>query len=257
MLGLLTQCLYVNERAQLRTLVLFLPPPYLLVLWTQRKSPTARSCSLAAGLGFAVFPLAFVLVPFFMNLTPGVQLAWGVCALAHLLLAHRALRCRKQLASAGTRPRWTMLLPSIYVLGAFIFSNVLDKDSKLDHEWIAKWRIEQINLAAKSYARLYGAYPASLRNLGPGAAHGCLAAALIDERLSLGESPGYQIVYLPGPSAGTAGSRNCPPGVTRYQIQARPLGWGVTGCRSLWSDESSSTRATRSNQPARPSDLPF
>jgi type II secretory pathway pseudopilin PulG len=96
-----------------------------------------------------------------------------------------------------------------------------------------------LNASCASYRMLYGGYPQSLSNLGPGNPPSSASADLIDAVLASGAKSGYVFAYTAG-AAGVSGN------VLSYSLTANPVTPGVTGRRGFFTDQSGVIRATRS-----------
>jgi len=84
--------------------------------------------------------------------------------------------------------------------------------------------LRTLNASCVSYARLYGGYPGSLANLGPGSPASSTSADLIDAALASGAMSGYVFTYTAG-AAGVSGN------VLSYSITANPMTPGASGRR--------------------------
>jgi type IV pilus assembly protein PilA len=93
-----------------------------------------------------------------------------------------------------------------------------------------------LNSSCASYSMLYGGYPKSLAELGPGNPARSGAAGLIDSALASGTKDGYIFTYTAGAS-GVSGN------VLSYSITANPITPGSTGRRRFFTDQSGVIRA--------------
>jgi type IV pilus assembly protein PilA len=93
-----------------------------------------------------------------------------------------------------------------------------------------------LNSSCASYSMLYGGYPKSLADLGPGNPARSGAADLIDSALASGTKDGYIFTYTAGAS-GVSGN------VLSYSITANPITPGSTGRRRFFTDQSGVIRA--------------
>jgi hypothetical protein len=84
---------------------------------------------------------------------------------------------------------------------------------------------------------LYGGYPRSLSNLGPGNPAGSASADLVDSALASGAKGGYVFAY-------TAGATGVSGNVLSYSISANPIAPGTSGQRRFFTDQSGVIRAT-------------
>lgn len=123
----------------------------------------------------------------------------------------------------------------LLVLAAIAIPNLLH--SKLsENESSAVNALRTLNASCVSYARLYGGYPRSLSNLGPGNPASSASADLIDAALASGTKSGYVFTYTAG-AAGVSGN------VLSYSITANPMTPGANGQRRFFSDQSGVIRA--------------
>jgi type II secretory pathway pseudopilin PulG len=95
--------------------------------------------------------------------------------------------------------------------------------------------LQALNSACSTYAMMYGGYPKSLANLGPGASVGATTAALVDSGLASGSKDGYVFRYAPG-ATGISGN------VLSYTITANPA-TPNSGRRRFFTDQSGVVRA--------------
>ena len=124
----------------------------------------------------------------------------------------------------------------LLVLAAIAIPNLLHSNLS-ENESSAVAALRSLNSACEDYARLYGGYPRSLSNLGPGGPASSASADLIDSALAGGTQSGYLFNYTPGAS-GVSGN------ILSYSITARPVTPGSSGRRSFFTDQSGVIRAT-------------
>jgi type IV pilus assembly protein PilA len=118
----------------------------------------------------------------------------------------------------------------LLVLAAIAIPNLLH--SKLSaNESSAVDSLRTLNSSCVSYARLYGGYPESLANLGPGNPANSASADLIDAALASGTKSGYVFTYTAG-ATGVSGK------VLSYSISANPMTPGAHGQRRFFADQS-------------------
>jgi type IV pilus assembly protein PilA len=130
-----------------------------------------------------------------------------------------------------------VLVAVLLVIAAIVIPNLLHSNlSGSESSGVASLRA--LNAACASYSMLYGGYPRSLSNLGPGDAANSTSAALIDEALASGTKNGYVFTYTAG-AIGIAGN------VLSYNITANPATPGSTGQRRFFTDQSGVIRANR------------
>ncbi len=123
----------------------------------------------------------------------------------------------------------------LLVIAAIAIPNLLHSNLS-ENESAAVASLRSLNNACENYARLYGGYPKSLSNLGPGSAASSATADLIDSVLASGTKDGYVFTYTPGAS-GVSGN------VLSYSITANPVRPGNTGRRAFFTDQSGVIRA--------------
>jgi type II secretory pathway pseudopilin PulG len=124
----------------------------------------------------------------------------------------------------------------LLVIAAIAIPNLLP--SKLsENESSAASSLRTLNASCASYSMLYGGYPRSLSNLGPGNAAGSASAGLVDSALASGAKGGYVFAY-------TAGATGVSGNVLSYSISANPITPGTTGQRRFFTDQSGVIRAT-------------
>jgi type IV pilus assembly protein PilA len=123
----------------------------------------------------------------------------------------------------------------LLVIAAIAIPNLLHSNLS-SNESSAAGSLRTLNSACASYAMLYGGYPRSLANLGPGNPTHSGAADLIDSVLVSGRKDGYVFTYTPG-ATGVSGN------VLSYSITASPVTPGTTGRRSFFTDQSGVIRA--------------
>jgi type IV pilus assembly protein PilA len=124
----------------------------------------------------------------------------------------------------------------LVVLAAIAIPNLLHSNLS-ENESAAAASLRTLNGACEDYARLYGGYPKTLSNLGPGSTANAAAAALIDAELAGGTKNGYGFAYTAGAS-GVSGN------VLSYSITANPLNPGSSGRRRFFTDQSGVIRAS-------------
>jgi prepilin-type N-terminal cleavage/methylation domain-containing protein len=123
----------------------------------------------------------------------------------------------------------------LLVIAAVAIPNLLH--SKLsENEAAAVSSLRTLNSSCVTYAMLYGGYPKSLSNLGPGGAPNSASADLIDAVLASGAKSGYVFAY-------TAGATGVSGNVLSYSITANPMTPGTTGQRGFFTDQSGVIRA--------------
>jgi type IV pilus assembly protein PilA len=96
--------------------------------------------------------------------------------------------------------------------------------------------LRALNSSCTSYFILYGGYPKSLAELGPGNPTNSAAGDVIDSALASGTKDGYVFTY-------TAGARGVSGNVLGYSITANPTIPGSSGRRRFFTDQSSVIRA--------------
>ena len=127
-----------------------------------------------------------------------------------------------------------ILVAILLVIAAIAIPNLLH--SKLSaNEASAVNSLRTLNASCVSYARLYGGYPTSLSNLGPGDPANSASADLIDAALASGTKSGYVFTYTAG-AAGVSGN------VLSYSVTANPATPGH-GQRRFFTDQSGVIRA--------------
>ena len=130
-----------------------------------------------------------------------------------------------------------VLVAILLVIAAIAIPNLLHSNlSGNESSGVASLRA--LNAACANYSMLYGGYPRSLSNLGPGDAANSTSAALIDAALASGTKSGYVFIYTPG-AAGISGN------VLSYGITANPATPGSTGQRRFFTDQSGVIRASK------------
>jgi type II secretory pathway pseudopilin PulG len=131
-----------------------------------------------------------------------------------------------------------VLVAILLVVAAIAIPNLLHSNlSGNESSGVASLRT--LNAACANYSMLYGGYPGSLSNLGPGDAANSTSAALIDAALASGTKSGYVFTY-------TAGAIGIGGNVLSYNITANPTTPGSTGRRRFFTDQSGVIRANRS-----------
>jgi len=130
-----------------------------------------------------------------------------------------------------------VLVAILLVVAAIAIPNLLHSNlSERESSGVASLRA--LNAACANYSMLYGGYPGSLSNLGPGDAANSTSAALIDAALASGTKGGYVFTY-------TAGAIGIGGNVLSYAITANPATPGGTGQRRLFTDQSGVIRTNR------------
>jgi type IV pilus assembly protein PilA len=123
----------------------------------------------------------------------------------------------------------------LLVIAAIAIPNLLH--SKLSaNETAAVNSLRALNASCASYVKLYGGYPTSLSNLGPGNPASSASADLIDAALASGTKSGYVFTYTTG-AAGVSGN------VLGYGIAANPSAPGAQSQRRFFTDQSGVIRA--------------
>lgn len=130
-----------------------------------------------------------------------------------------------------------ILVAVLLVIAAIAIPNL--SHSKLStNESSAVGSLRTLNSSCASYSMLYGGYPKSLSNLGPGNPAHSTSASLIDSVLASGTKDGYIFTY-------TAGATGVTGNVLSYSITANPITPGSSGQRGLFTDQSGVIRANR------------
>jgi prepilin-type N-terminal cleavage/methylation domain-containing protein len=135
----------------------------------------------------------------------------------------------------------------ILIIAAISVPNLL-RSRMAANEASAVGSIRTINTAVTEYSLTYGAYPASLAQLGStaGTAVGCNSAGLIDSVLAAGIKSGYSVALIPGTQAAPASSvpSGCTAGFSDgYVVTATPVAIGSSGERAFCSDASGVIRS--------------
>ena len=130
-----------------------------------------------------------------------------------------------------------VLVAILLVVAAIAIPNLLHSNLS-EHESSGVASLRTLNAACANYSMLYGGYPRSLSNLGPGDAANSTSAALIDAALASGTKSGYVFTY-------TAGAIGIGGNVLSYNITANPATRGSTGQRRFFTDQSGVIRANR------------
>jgi type II secretory pathway pseudopilin PulG len=128
-----------------------------------------------------------------------------------------------------------VIVAILLVVAAIAIPNLLHS-SLSENESSAVTSLRTLNSACASYSMLYGGYPRSLSNLGPGNPASSGTADLIDSVLASGKKSGYVFAYAAG-AAGVGGN------VLSYSISANPTTPGTTGRRRFFTDQSGVIRA--------------
>jgi type IV pilus assembly protein PilA len=123
----------------------------------------------------------------------------------------------------------------ILIIAAIAIPNLLH--SKMSaNEASAVGSLSTLNTTCITYSTVYGGYPHTLANLGPGTPATSVTADLIDSVLATGTKSGYIFAFTPG---ATDANGN----VLTYSITAQPVSVGATGTRSFFTDQSGVIRA--------------
>jgi prepilin-type N-terminal cleavage/methylation domain-containing protein len=125
----------------------------------------------------------------------------------------------------------------LLVIAAIAIPNLMHSNLS-ENESSAVASLRSLNNACESYARLYGGYPKSLSNLGPGSPANSASADLIDPALAGGTKSGYVFTY-------TAGATGVSGNVLSYSVTANPLTPGSSGQRGFFNDQSGVIRANK------------
>jgi len=133
----------------------------------------------------------------------------------------------------------------VLIIAAIAIPNLL-RSKMAANEASAVGSLRTVNIACVSYAAEYGAFPASLANLGSGGPLGAEAAGLIDPTLASGQRFGYVFTYEAGPSVDGK--------IASYTVHANPLTPNKTGTRHFFTDQAwlirvSMTGAADENSP--------
>jgi type IV pilus assembly protein PilA len=129
-----------------------------------------------------------------------------------------------------------VLVAILLVIAAIAIPNLLHSNLS-EHESSGVASLRTLNAACANYSMLYGGYPRSLSNLGPGDGANSTSAALIDAALASGTKSGYVFTY-------TAGAIGIGGNVLSYNITANPATPGSTGQRRFFTDQSGVIRAS-------------
>src|ERR1700676_4608558 len=114
-----------------------------------------------------------------------------------------------------------VLIAILLVVAAIAIPNLLHSNlSENESSTVASLRA--LNAACSNYSMLYGGYPGSLSNLGPGDAANSTSAGLFEPALASGTKSGYLFTY-------TAGAIGIGGNVLSYSITANPATPGGTG----------------------------
>ena len=130
-----------------------------------------------------------------------------------------------------------VLIAILLVVAAIAIPNLLHSNLSEDESSTVA-ALRALNAACANYSMLYGGYPGSLSNLGPGDAANSTSAALIDAALASGRKGGYVFTY-------TAGAIGIGGNVLSYSITANPAAPGGTGRRRFFTDQSGVIRANK------------
>ena len=129
-----------------------------------------------------------------------------------------------------------VLVAILLVIAAIAIPNLLHSNLS-EHESSGVASLRALNAACANYSMLYGGYPRSLSNLGPGDAANSTSAAFIDAALASGTKNGYVFTY-------TAGAIGIGGNILSYNITANPAVPGSTGQRQFFTDQSGVIRAS-------------
>ena len=129
-----------------------------------------------------------------------------------------------------------VLIAILLVVAAIAIPNLLHSNLSEDESSTVA-ALRALNAACANYSMLYGGYPGSLSNLGPGDAANSTSAALIDAALASGTKGGYVFTY-------TAGAIGIGGNVLSYTITTNPAAPG-RGRRRFFTDQSGVIRANR------------
>jgi type IV pilus assembly protein PilA len=128
-----------------------------------------------------------------------------------------------------------VIVAILLVIAAIAIPNLLHSNLS-ENESLAVDSLRALNSSCASYAMLYGGYPRSLSDLGPGNPAHSGSADLIDAVLASGTKSGYNFAYA---VASTDANGN----VLSYSIAASPISPGTTGQRYFYTDQSGVIRA--------------
>src|SRR5690349_840050 len=123
----------------------------------------------------------------------------------------------------------------LLVAAAIAIPNLLHSNLS-GNESSAVGSLRTLNSSCTSYFMLYGGYPKSLAEMGPGNSARSGTSDLIDSVLASGTKDGYVFMYTAG-AIGVSGN------VLSYSITANPLTPGSTGRRRFFTDQSGVIRA--------------
>jgi type IV pilus assembly protein PilA len=130
-----------------------------------------------------------------------------------------------------------VIVAILLVIAAIAIPNLLHSNLS-ENESSAVDSLRTLNSSCASYAMLYGGYPGSLSDLGPGNPAHSGSADLIDAVLASGTKSGYIFTY-------TAGATGVSGNVLSYSITAKPITPGATGKREFFTDQSGVIRANK------------
>lgn len=125
-----------------------------------------------------------------------------------------------------------LLVIAAVTIPELLHSNLSENESS------AVGSLRTLNSSCASYAMLYGGYPKSLSNLGPGNPAHSGSADLIDSVLASGTKDGYIFTY-------TAGATGVSGNVLSYSITTNPATPGTSGQRGFFTDQSGVIRANK------------
>jgi type II secretory pathway pseudopilin PulG len=128
-----------------------------------------------------------------------------------------------------------VLVAILLVLAAIAIPNLLHSNLSENESSVLN-ALRALNAACANYSMLYGGYPKSLSNLGPGDSTGFASAGLVDASVASGTKTGYSFTYTPG-ATGVSGN------VLSYSITANPLRPSAASERRFFTDQSGVIRA--------------
>jgi type IV pilus assembly protein PilA len=131
-----------------------------------------------------------------------------------------------------------VLVAILLVIAAIAIPNLLHSNLS-ENESSAVSSLRMLNAACANYSMLYGGYPRTLANLGPGNSANSASAGLIDGALASGTKSGYVFTY-------TAGATGVDGNVLSYNISTNPVTAGKSGQRRFFTDQSGVIRANAS-----------
>jgi hypothetical protein len=235
--------------------------PYLDILWRLRWNPRRK------GVAVAVATAACFLVVALMPLQGmwwegenliGFAIPFVLIQGVLLWSAFKAYSGWKPEVQKPTRLREGFYIFALYAVICLILQAAsvppLVKPLRKINETSATGSLRTVNTAEITYASAYEAgFSASLAALGPpdvGAQPSASAAGFVDEALASGKKSGYILTYTRGPEDENGQIKS-------YTLTARPVKFGVTGCKSLYTDQSGILRGTREDRTATEQDPPL